>query len=137
MARFQAPRWTLRASLVLVALVALIFAYFRPRTTRVYDVQVGSGRTVQKGDRVEVHYVGTLADGTVFDSSKVRDQPIEFILGQGNVIRGWDLGVEGMRVGGKRRLVIPPNEGYGDKGVPSLIPPKSTLSFEVELLGPP
>src|SRR5581483_12263874 len=84
---------------------------------------------------VLVHYVGNLADGKEFDSSRPRGSPLEVPVGAGRVIRGWDVGLLGMRVGGVRRLFIPPEEGYGETGVPPAIPPKATLHFEVELLG--
>lgn len=102
---------------------------------RFADLAVGEGEEAQVGHQVSVHYVGTLTDGTEFDSSRKRDQPFQFALGQGVVIKGWDEGVAGMRVGGRRRLVIPPHLGYGDRGVGHLIPPNSTLEFDVELLG--
>jgi len=94
----------------------------------------GTGRTALAGDRVSVHYVGTLTDGTKFDSSRVRNQPFEFVLGHGQVIKGWDQGVQGMKVGETRKLVIPPSMGYGARGAPPKIPPNATLVFEVELL---
>ncbi|MGA2449373.1 MAG: FKBP-type peptidyl-prolyl cis-trans isomerase [Polyangiaceae bacterium] len=94
----------------------------------------GKGPSAHPGDRVSVHYVGTLTDGSRFDSSRERNQPFEFTLGRGQVIRGWDQGVDGMKTGEKRRLVIPPSLGYGPRGAPPKIPPNATLVFEVELL---
>ena len=98
------------------------------------DTTVGEGDVAAKGQTVSVHYTGWLENGTKFDSSKDRDDPFEFKLGAGNVIRGWDEGVAGMKVGGVRRLTIPPHLGYGDRGAGGVIPPKATLVFEVELL---
>jgi len=94
----------------------------------------GTGAVAKAGDRVSVHYVGTLRDGTKFDSSRDRNQPFQFVLGQGQVIKGWDEGVAGMKVGEKRKLTIPPAMAYGVQGRPPKIPPSSTLVFEVELL---
>ena len=99
------------------------------------DDQVGTGTEAQAGKTVSVHYTGWLTDGTKFDSSLDRGQPFEFTLGSGNVIRGWDEGVKGMKVGGKRKLTIPPDLGYGAAGAGGAIPPNATLVFEVELLG--
>ena len=103
------------------------------------DVVAGDGATATAGQDVSVHYTGWLyQDGTAgrkFDSSKDRGQPFEFSLGAGMVIRGWDEGVAGMQVGGMRRLVIPPELGYGARGAGGVIPPNATLLFEVELLG--
>ena len=103
------------------------------------DVVVGSGETATAGQRVSVHYTGWLYDndqaGAKFDSSKDRGQPFEFPLGAGRVIRGWDEGVAGMKVGGTRRLIIPSELGYGARGAGGVIPPNATLLFEVELLG--
>lgn len=98
------------------------------------DLQVGTGAEAQSGQRVTVHYVGTLTDGSKFDSSRDRDEPFSFPLGGGRVIKGWDQGVAGMKVGGKRKLTIPPELGYGPMGYPPVIPGNATLVFEVELL---
>src|SRR3989344_7523995 len=97
------------------------------------DVVVGEGPLAEPGDVVTVHYVGRLPDGRVFDSSRDRNISFSFILGSGQVIRGWDEGFNGMRVGGKRQLIIAPDYAYGESGV-GAIPPNSTLFFEVELL---
>ena len=99
------------------------------------DLKVGKGQLAKKGDRATVHYVGTLTNGKEFDSSrKPGRQPFTFVVGGGRVIKGWDEGVAGMRIGGKRKLIIPPELGYGKRGVGTVIPPNSTLIFEVELL---
>jgi FKBP-type peptidyl-prolyl cis-trans isomerase FkpA len=98
------------------------------------DEAVGNGTEAQAGKTVFVHYTGWLTDGKKFDSSKDRGQPFSFPLGQGRVIKGWDEGVAGMKVGGKRRLTIPSNLGYGPAGAGGVIPPNATLVFEVELL---
>lgn len=98
------------------------------------DLVVGDGDVAEAGDTVSVHYTGWLKDGTQFDSSVDRGTPFEFVLGAGQVIRGWDEGVAGMRVGGKRKLVIPPDLGYGDRGAGGVIPGGATLVFDVELL---
>ncbi len=101
----------------------------------VIDHEVGSGAEAQSGKQVSVHYTGTLTDGTKFDSSLDRGQPFNFQLGAGNVIKGWDQGLVGMKVGGKRRLEIPAEMAYGPRGFPPVIPPNSSLVFEVELMG--
>ena len=101
---------------------------------KLYDFVVGTGETVNAGDIATVHYTGWLTNGTKFDSSVDRNEPFSFRLGVRNVILGWDEGVQGMRVGGKRQLVIPPALAYGNTGAGS-IPPNSTLVFEIELLG--
>ena len=98
------------------------------------DLVVGSGEAAEAGATAAVHYTGWLEDGTKFDSSFDRGRPIEFIIGQGQVIKGWDEGVGSMRVGGKRELIIPPDLAYGDRGAGSAIPPGATLKFEVELV---
>jgi FKBP-type peptidyl-prolyl cis-trans isomerase len=98
------------------------------------DVKVGEGAEANAGQMVSVHYTGWLVDGTKFDSSVDRGQPFEFPLGAGSVIKGWDEGVAGMKIGGVRKLIIPSDMGYGSEGA-GPIPPNSTLIFEVELLG--
>lgn len=100
----------------------------------VEDEVIGEGPAAKSGDVVTVHYTGWLTDGTKFDSSLDRNQPFAFVLGQRQVIAGWDQGVAGMKVGGKRKLTIPPDLGYGARGAGEVIPPNATLVFEVELL---
>jgi FKBP-type peptidyl-prolyl cis-trans isomerase len=95
----------------------------------------GQGPAPRRGATVSVHYTGWLTNGTKFDSSVDRDEPFEFVLGAGQVIAGWDLGVAGMKVGDKVKLTIPPALAYGAGGYPGVIPPQATLVFEVELLG--
>jgi FKBP-type peptidyl-prolyl cis-trans isomerase len=99
------------------------------------DLKVGDGAEARAGQQVTVHYVGTLTDGKKFDSSRDRGKGFGFKLGGGQVIQGWDQGVAGMKVGGLRKLTIPPHLAYGERGFPGAIPPNSTLVFEVELLG--
>lgn len=99
------------------------------------DLQEGDGAAATAGQRVSVHYTGWLTDGRKFDSSLDRNTPFDFVLGAGRVIRGWDEGVQGMKVGGKRKLTIPPQLGYGARGAGGVIPPNAALVFEIELLG--
>lgn len=99
------------------------------------ELVVGDGPAARSGQRVSVHYTGWLTDGTKFDSSHDRGQPFSFRLGASEVILGWDDGIVGMQVGGKRRLTIPPDLGYGRRGKRGVIPPNATLVFEVDLLG--
>jgi FKBP-type peptidyl-prolyl cis-trans isomerase len=98
------------------------------------DQKVGTGPAAVAGDKVRVHYTGTLLDGTKFDSSRDRNEPFEFTLGQGMVIKGWDEGVAGMKKGGKRKLTIPSDMAYGKRGSPPVIPPDAPLLFDVELV---
>jgi peptidylprolyl isomerase len=129
-----------------VAVAAVLFVIFRsggsstpgevttPSGLKYIDEVVGTGESPKAGQNVTVHYTGTLEDGTKFDSSVDRGQPYPFRIGTGAVIKGWDEGVMTMKVGGKRRLIIPAKLGYGAAGYPPDIPPNATLIFEVELL---
>jgi FKBP-type peptidyl-prolyl cis-trans isomerase len=111
----------------------------KPTTTvdglEFWDIKVGTGPTAARGQTVKVHYTGWLTTGKKFDSSVDRGEPFSFDLGNGQVIKGWDEGVAGMKVGGKRQLRIPPELGYGARGAGGVIPPNATLIFDVELLG--
>lgn len=137
--------------LVILAVVALMYFGGRSLSTQsnapasdlqtgqqtglqIEDLTAGDGPVAESGDQVSVHYTGWLEDGSTFDSS-VGGDPFQFTLGQGQVIDGWDQGVAGMQVGGKRRLIIPPELAYGATGYPPVIPANATLTFEVELLG--
>ena len=110
-----------------------------PSGLQIEDTQTGTGAEARKGQTVTVHYTGWLFEGgqqgAKFDSSRDRNDPFQFPLGAGMVIRGWDEGVAGMKVGGKRTLIIPPELGYGPRGAGGVIPPNATLKFDVELLG--
>ncbi len=103
--------------------------------TQIEDIKVGTGPEAKAGDQVSVHYTGTLTDGTKFDSSRDRGEPFPVTIGIGQVIKGWDEGVPGMKVGERRRLTIPSLAAYGVQGQPPTIPPDSTLIFDVELMG--
>ncbi len=107
----------------------------KPSGLEYEDLVVGDGATAEAGQNVTVHYTGWLTDGRKFDSSKDRNEPFVFPLGRGHVIKGWDEGVQGMKVGGTRKLTIPPALGYGSRGAGGVIPPNAMLVFEVELLG--
>ena len=106
-----------------------------PSGLQYVDSVVGEGPSPERGKKVKVHYTGTLKDGKKFDSSVDRGQPFEFVIGVGQVIKGWDEGVASMKVGGKRTLLIPPDLGYGASGAGGAIPPNAELRFDVELLG--
>lgn len=139
-------RRKLNIGLIMVFMVAVVFnslslvyadeekVVTTPSGLKYVDVVVGEGREAAKGDLVVVHYTGTLTDGKKFDSSKDRNDPFSFPLGAGRVIKGWDEGVAGMKIGGTRKLTIPPNLGYGSRGAGGVIPPNATLLFDVELL---
>ena len=105
-----------------------------PSGLKYIDEVIGTGEIPEKGGKIKVHYTGTLEDGTKFDSSHDRNKPIEFSLGIGQVIRGWDEGISTMREGGKRKLIIPPELAYGERGAGKAIPPNATLHFDVELI---
>ncbi len=105
-----------------------------PGGLKIQDLVIGTGDEAVNGKMLSVHYTGTLENGTKFDSSVDRGEPFSFLLGSGQVIQGWEQGFKGMKVGGKRKIIIPPNLGYGSRGAGGVIPPNATLIFEVELL---
>jgi FKBP-type peptidyl-prolyl cis-trans isomerase len=105
-----------------------------PENLKITDVKVGAGPAAKKGDTLVVHYIGKLKSGKKFDSSLDRGEPFEFKLGGGMVIKGWDLGMVGLKVGGLRKIVIPPELGYGKNGAGKVIPPDAELHFDVELI---
>jgi rhodanese-related sulfurtransferase len=121
-------------SLTILTLFSGNLAFSSENELKITINQNGSGDSAETGMSVSVHYTGKLEDGTVFDSSIPRGQPFTFTLGAGQVIKGWDLGVEGMKLGEKRSLVIPPHLGYGIRGAGATIPPNATLIFDIELL---
>jgi FKBP-type peptidyl-prolyl cis-trans isomerase len=139
----------LSVAALLLAMVAFVFAQ-KPDTSkptpvegvgkpkagglRYWDIKEGTGKEAKNGSKVTVHYTGWLTNGKKFDSSVDRGQPFPFKLGAGDVIQGWEEGVRGMKVGGKRQLRIPPEMGYGSRGAGNVIPPGATLIFDVELL---
>ena len=106
-----------------------------PSGLKYIELEEGTGATPKPGQKVEVHYTGTLENGTKFDSSRDRGKPFEFNIGTGQVIKGWDEGLSTMKVGGRRQLIIPAELGYGSRGARGMIPPNATLLFDVELLG--
>ncbi|AFY73302.1 FKBP-type peptidyl-prolyl cis-trans isomerase [Synechococcus sp. PCC 7502] len=105
-----------------------------PSGLKYQEITIGTGAIPKQGNKVTVHYIGTLENGTKFDSSRDRNRPFDFNLGVGQVIKGWDEGLSTMRVGGRRILIIPPELGYGARGAGGVIPPNATLIFDVELL---
>ncbi|MBP9886161.1 MAG: FKBP-type peptidyl-prolyl cis-trans isomerase [Leptospiraceae bacterium] len=120
--------------LLVVSLVTFGMGAQEVKDLVVKDVKVGTGKEAKDGNTVTVHYTGTLTNGKKFDSSKDRRQPFSFQLGRGEVIKGWDRGVKGMKIGGVRKLIIPSHLGYGDRGAGADIPGGATLLFDVELL---
>ncbi|PJZ56552.1 FKBP-type peptidyl-prolyl cis-trans isomerase [Leptospira barantonii] len=124
---------SIRLTLILVVLFVFIAPAFAEDLV-IKDIRIGTGKEAFSGSNVTVHYVGTLTNGKKFDSSRDRRTPFTFNLGAGEVIKGWDRGVRGMKEGGIRKLTIPPELGYGSRGAGAAIPPNSTLVFEVELL---
>ncbi len=135
MAKVSKLRMTLGWMIFLVALAALAINAFRPIQTRIMDVKLGTGPAARPGNFVTVRYVGKLDNGTVFDKTDHRGQVFNVVpVGGGLFIKGWEAGLIGMQVGGIRQLDIPPEEGYGAKGMPPKVPPHSRLHFEIEVL---
>jgi rhodanese-related sulfurtransferase len=126
--------WAILLATALLAVAHPVMPSFAQTDVAIKVLKAGVGEEAVRHSRVEVHYTGWLQDGTKFDSSNDRGQPLEFTIGAGQVIPGWDLGIEGMRSGGKRELTIPPQLAYGRNGAGSTIPPNATLKFEVELV---
>ncbi len=132
-------KWIIAGIATLALVLGAVF-FFKPtsfhevQNLEVKDLQVGTGSEAIAGKKITVHYSGWLTSGKKFDSSFDHNAPFSFELGTGRVIQGWDKGIVGMKVGGKRRLMVPPMFGYGSNGVGKIIPPNSTLVFEVELL---
>ena len=129
------------SAIILIVIIAAIYLMITTKNTgfniqgmNVEILKQGMGQIAKSGDTVTVDYTGTLTNGTKFDSSIDRGQPFTFVLGQNSVIQGWELGVVGMKVGEKRKLTIPPELGYGSSGISNIIPPNSTLIFEIDLL---
>ncbi len=120
---------------IFIQLILLLSLTLYANDLKIEDIKIGKGKEAKRGNNVKVHYTGWLKDGKKFDSSYDRGTPFEFKLGRGEVIQGWDRGVVGMKEGGKRKLTIPPELGYGSRGAGNVIPPNATLIFEVELLG--
>jgi FKBP-type peptidyl-prolyl cis-trans isomerase FkpA len=141
--RIPRPKFPLWWLVVVVALAALTIFALMPVRPGIVELKVGKGPEVVAGDEVEVHYVGRLGGtrlsdwlgtGKEFDSSRSRNAPATFKIGAGQLIRGWDIGMIGLKAGGVRKLIIPSSEAYGSKGIPPMIPPNATLIFEVEVL---
>ena len=138
--------WQVKSGIILMSLICILLLpqagvqageetiVTTPSGLQYVDLVTGDGKVAKSGDKAVVHYTGWLQDGTKFDSSKDRNQPFQFSLGGGQVIKGWDEGVVGMNIGGKRKLIIPSELGYGARGAGRVIPPNATLIFEVELL---
>jgi peptidylprolyl isomerase len=115
-------------------LPAMVLWHSSPSGLKYAEIVVGKGPPPENGQTVVVHFTGWLENGAPFDDSRMRGKPFGFPLGSGQVIRGWDEGVRGMRVGGKRRLLVPPQLGYGSRGLGGVVPPNATLTFDIELL---